>query len=181
MAVTHGNDQDLFAWDIWTARTDVHRVRRLTTDGDSLDPSFNPAGTKIAFVKKHGSAPCSGSIWVMGSDGSHARRVAPATCARVLLRPVWLDPKTLVAWSWGPHGIKGLVRIDVATGAVTPLVDGKVMDYSVSRALGTMAVRFRGGSISLVDLGPGPVITPLPGTEPKGFRVFLSGALELAY
>jgi hypothetical protein len=182
VAVTHGNDLDLFAWDIWTARTDVHRVRRLTTDGNSLYPSFNPAGTKIAFTKKDGQKACTGSIWVMASDGKHPRKVAPASCARALLRPVWLDPKTLVAWSWGLHSIKGLVRIDVGTGAVTPLINGKVLDYSVSRALGTMAVRFRGGSVSLVDLGSGPAnITPLPGTQPKGYRVFLSGALELAY
>jgi len=182
VAVTHGNDQDLFAWDIWTARTDRHRVRRLTTDGNSSYPSFNPAGTRIAFTKKDGQRSCTGSIWVMGVDGSHPRRVAPATCTRALLRPVWLDPKTLVAWSWRPHSVRGLVKIDLASGTTSPLIVGKVVDYSVSRALGQMAVRFRDGSISLVDLGSDPaVVTPLPGTQPKGFRVFLSGALELAY
>jgi hypothetical protein len=182
VAVTQGNDQDLFAWDIWTARTNLHRVRRLTTDGNSLYPSFNPSGTKIAFTKKDGQKPCTGSIWVMATDGTHQRKVAPASCARTLLRPGWLDAKTLVAWSWAPHSIKGLVTVDVGTGTVAPLINGKILDYSVSRALGQMAARFRGGAISLVDLGSEPfTVTPLPGTEPKGYRVFLSGALELAY
>ena len=157
-------------------------MRRLTTDGNSLYPSFNPAGTKIAFTKKDGQQACTGSVWVMSADGTHPRKVARASCARVLLRPVWLDAKTLVAWSWGPHSVKGLVTIDVATGTVTPLINGKVFDYSVSRALGQMAVRFRGGSISLVDLGTDPyAVTPLPGPQPKGYRLSLSGALELAY
>lgn len=179
-AVTQGNDQDLFQWDIWTARTDVHRVRRLTTDGMSIYPSFSPAGTKIAFTKKDGMKACSGSIWIMDTDGTHVHRVVAARCARVLLRPVWLDAHTLVAWSWGTHGVKGLVKIALPSGAVTPLVPGKVFDYSVSRALGTMAVRFLDGSISLYDISSG-TLTAMPGAEPKGARVFLSGALELAY
>ncbi len=182
VAITHGNDQDLFAWDIWTARTDRHRVRRLTHDGNSLYPSFAPSGSRIAFTRKDGQKACSGSVWVMASDGSRARRIVPATCTRTLLRPVWLDPKTLVAWSWGRRGVKGLVTVDVPTGAVAPLVKGRVMDYSVSRTLGQMAIRFRGGAVSLVDLRSHPyAITPLPGSEPNGFRVFVSGALELAY
>ncbi len=182
VAITHGNDQDLFSWDIWTARTDRHRVRRLTHDGNSLYPSFAPSGTKIAFTRKDGQKPCSGSVWVMASDGGHARRIVPGTCTRTLLRPVWLDPKTLVAWSWGRRGVKGLVTVDVPSGAVAPLVKGKVMDYSVSRALGKVAIRLRGGAVSLVNLRSHPyAVTPLPGSEPHGFRVFAAGALELAY
>ena len=72
------------------------------------------------------------------------------------------------------------MKIALPSGAVTPLVAGKVFDYSVSRALGTMAVRFRDGSISLYDISSG-TLTAMPGAEPKGARVFLSGALELAY
>src|SRR4029077_326741 len=90
VAVTQGNDQDIFQWDIWTARTGVHRVRRLTNDGMSIYPSFSPAGTKIAFTKKAGTQACSGSIWIMDADGTHVHRVVAARCARVLLRPVWL-------------------------------------------------------------------------------------------
>jgi WD40 repeat protein len=182
VAITHGNDADLFRWDIWTARTSgPDHVRRLTTDGRSLYPSFSPSGRKIAFTKKIGRKACSGSIWVMNADGTGKRRVVAGTCARTLLRPVWLDGHTLAAWWWNRTGVVGLVKIDVPTGAVSGLARAAVIDYSVSRPLGTLAYRTDDGTIRLYDIAAGTKTTMPGGTSPSGPRVFLDGALELAY
>ena len=179
VAITHGNDADLFQWDIWTARTDRHKVRRLTRDGISIYPSFSPSGLQIAFVKMDHADPCGGDVWIMAADGSSPHLVAAGSCARHFLRPVWVDTHTLIAWAWGPHGVLGLVKIAVASGAVTPIVNGPILDFSVSRAMGKVAVRYRSGRVGLWDADDGS-LTLLP-VSPSGPRVFLSGALELAY
>jgi dipeptidyl aminopeptidase/acylaminoacyl peptidase len=182
VAVTHGNDADLFRWDIWTAR--VHGTphpRRLTTDGRSLYPSFSPSGRKIAFTKKIGKKRCSGSIWVMNADGTGKRRVAAGTCARTLLRPVWLNGHTLAAWWWNRTGVVGLVKVDVASGAVSGLAHAPVIDYSVSRSVGDLAYRTDDGTIRLYDISSGTKTVVPGGTSPSGPRVFLDGALELGY
>jgi Tol biopolymer transport system component len=178
VAITHGNDADLFQWDIWTATTGHHLVRRLTTDGISTYPSFSPSGLRIAFTKVDHADLCSGSVWIMNGDGRNAHRLVAGTCARHFLRPVWLDTSTLIAWAWGPHGVIGLVKIDVPSGAVTRFVDAKIVDYSVSRAMGKVAMRTRGGEILVWDKD-GSVMSLA--STPPGSRVFLSGALELAY
>jgi hypothetical protein len=179
VAITQGNDADLFQWDIWTATTQHHLVRRLSSDGISTYPSFSPSGLRIAFAKVDHADPCSGSIWIMNGDGRNAHRLAAGTCARHFLRPVWLDTETLIAWAWGPHGVLGLVKIDVASGSVAWLVHAKVVDFSVSRAMGKVAMRVGAGEILVWDVGDDSGMT-LPFT-PSGSRVFLSGALELAY
>ena len=179
VAITEGNDADLFQWDIWTAATGVHRVRRLTTDGVSNYPSFSPSGMRIAFTKVSHTHPCSGSVWIMAADGRNPQRLVAGSCARHFLRPVWLNTQTLIAWAWGPHGVLGLVKIDARSGAVTPLVNGRVFDFSVSRAMGKVAIRYRSGRVGLWDAGD-DALTLLPVTPP-GSRVFLSGGLELAY
>jgi hypothetical protein len=179
VAITEGNDADLFQWDIWTAATGTHHVRRLTTDGISTYPSFSPSGMRIAFTKVDHTDPCSGSVWIMAADGRNAQRLVAGSCARHLLRPVWLNTQTLIAWAWGPHGVLGLVRIDAVSGAVTPLVNGQVFDFSVSRAMGKVAIRYRSGRVGLWDASD-DALTLLPVTPP-GSRVFLTGGLELAY
>jgi Tol biopolymer transport system component len=179
VAITHGNDADLFQWDIWTARTDTHLVRRLTTDGISTYPSFSPSGLQIAFTKVDHTKACSGSVWIMAADGRNSHQVAAGTCARHFLRPVWLDAHTLIAWTWGPHGVLGLDKITLPSGTVSTIATGKVFDFSVSRAMGKVAIRYRSSRVGLWDAGDN-AITLLPVTPP-GSRVFLSGALELAY
>jgi Tol biopolymer transport system component len=185
VAITHGNDADLFQWDIWTARIDEHRTRRLTHDGDSLYPAFSPGGKKIAFTKKDGTKACRGAIWIMNIDGSGAHRVVAGTCARSLMRPVWLNATTLAAWWWVTEGgittINGLVTIDLPSGNVHGLAKGDILDYSVSRSLGILAYRESDGSITIYDIGSGTKTPGPDATLPKGPRVFLSGALELAY
>jgi hypothetical protein len=182
VAITHGNDADLFRWDIWTARVKgTPNPHRLTTDGRSLYPSFSPSGRKIAFTKKTGSKACSGSIWLMNPDGTGKRRVAAGACWRTLLRPVWLNGRTLVAWWWNQNGVVGLVKVNVATGAVSGLARGDVVDYSVSRSLGKLAYRMADGTIRLYDIASGTKTVVPGGDSPTGPRVFVDGALELAY
>lgn len=179
VAITEGNDADLFQWDIWTASTQTHLVRRLTTNGMSIYPSFSPSGLQIAFAKVNHANACGGSVWIMNADGRDPHRVAGATCARHFLRPVWLDDHTLIAWAWGPHGVLGLDKIALPSGTVTSIVTGRVTDFSASRTMGEVAIRYQSGRVGLWDAGDGS-ITLLPVTPPGG-RVFLSGGLELAY
>ena len=179
VAITQGNDADLFQWDIWTASTQTHLVRRLTTDGISTYPSFSPSGMQIAFAKLDHQHACSGSVWIMAADGRSPHQVAAASCARHFLRPVWLNTHTLVAWAWGPHGVLGLDKIALPSGTVTSIATGRITDFSVSRAMGKVAIRYQSGRVGLWDAGDN-AITLLP-VSPAGSRVFLSGALELAY
>jgi hypothetical protein len=182
VAAAEGNDVDLFVSDIWVMRTDVHKVTRLTRNGRSWYPSFSPGGTKIAFMSKNGVHGCSASIRVMDSDGTHNHLVRGGSCHNELLRPVWLDAGTLVAWRWTQAGgPRGLVTIDVATGDQAPLVTGSVVDFSVSRTLGAIVYRLADDSVAIYDVG-GATTTPVPGgIDLPGGKVFMEGALELAY
>jgi hypothetical protein len=182
VAVAEGNDVDLFQSDIWVARTDIHKVTRLTRNGRSWYPSFSPDGTQIAFMSKQGTDGCTSSIRVMDAGGSNNHLVRAGTCHDELLRPSWLDADTLVAWRWTKSGgPRGLVTIDAATGAEATIVAGAVFDFSVSRPLGAIAYRLADDSVAIYDVGSAGT-TPVPGgTELPGGKVFLDGALELAY
>ena len=73
----------------------------------------------------------------------------------------------------------GLDKIALPSGTVTSIATGRVTDFSVSRTMGEVAIRYQSGRVGLWDAGDGS-ITLLPVT-PVGGRVFLSGGLELAY
>lgn len=186
VAVDHGNDVDVFRSDIYVARTGVHEVRRLTHDGDSWYPSFSPDSTTIAYTHRAGTDGCSGGVRLIGVDGSNPRTLTTGTCARSLLRPVWLDADTIVAWWWKrlpdlSFAPQGLVEVAVADGTVTTLVQAPVADFSVSRPLHRIAFRLESGRIRLLDLNT-DTVAPVPGgTRPRGIHLFLDGALELAY
>jgi len=185
VAVDHGNDVDLFESDIYVMRTGLHEVRRLTTDGDSWYPSFSPNSKTIAYTHRVGTNGCGGGVRLIGVDGTNPRTLTTGTCARSLLRPVWLDADTLVAWWWKrlpdmSFAPQGLVEVAVADGTVTTLVHGAVADFSVSRPLHRIAFRLENGRIRLLDPNTDTVTAVPGGTKPRGFHVFLDGALELA-
>jgi Tol biopolymer transport system component len=102
----------------------------------SLYPSWSPDGQTIAFTHSDPSDPCDGSIWLMGADGSNARSLTAGACDAVLMRPVWLDAQTIVAWRWAqqPDGWNDpveLVLIDVQTGEVIEqIATGLVVDFT---------------------------------------------------
>jgi dipeptidyl aminopeptidase/acylaminoacyl peptidase len=161
VAVTEGNDADLFVFDLFVARTDVHRVRRLTTDGGSRYPSFSPDGRTIAYVWRTADA-CRSQVRLIDADGSGRRILARGTCRMSLLKPVWVNERTIVAWWWNRSGPRGLVRIDARTGRVRPLFRGPVWSFAVSRTLHRVVVRLEDFTMRIVDPATGDV-TPLSG------------------
>jgi len=60
-------------------------------------------------------------------------------------------------------------------------VTGAVVDFSVSRTLDAIAYRLADDTVAIYDVG-GASTTPVPnGTDLPGGKVFIEGALELAY
>ena len=187
VAFTEGDDTFLFTWDIWLAATDGSSLTALTTDGQSLYPSFSPDGGTVAFAHTEGSDGGTTGIRVIDVDGTNGRTLTTGTCHRSLTRPVWLDADTLVAWWWAQAGNgsafrpKGLVEIDVATGAVTrTLVRGFVVDFGVSRGLDAIVMRLRDGSLARCDLACASTVPIRGGTRLPGFHVHVAGSFEQA-
>lgn len=181
VAVGHGNDVDLFRSDVYIARTDVRRTGRLTTSGKAWYPSFGPDGTQLAYTFRNPKDPCSGGIHLIRVDGTHDSTLVKGKCARVLLRPVWLDTNTIVAWWWDQTGPQGLVSVDATTGDVTTIVSGPVVDFSLSRPLGKIAYRLTDDSLHVYDVATATVSDLLGGSDLPGGKVWLDGSLELAY
>jgi Tol biopolymer transport system component len=185
VAVAEGNDVDLFESDLFVARTDVHEVKRLTNDGASWYPSFSPNGSTLAFTHEVGSDLCTAGIDTIGADGTGQTTVAAGSCSQALLRPLWLDADTLVAWWWAQAGTgfepEGLVTVEVGTGTVSPLIAGPIVDYSLSRPLHRIAYRLDSGSVRIYDLDTSTTTPVAGGRFMLGSRVWLDGSLELAY
>ncbi len=59
-------------FDIFSVSPDGRGIRRLTRDGNSVDTSWSPHGSKIAYTR-YGKR---GGIWVMNTDGSGKHRIA---------------------------------------------------------------------------------------------------------
>lgn len=72
------------SFDILSIRPDGRGIRRLTRDGNSLDPSWSPHGTKIAYTR-YGKRD---GIWTMNADGSGKRQIVPRRRGSPAF-PVW--------------------------------------------------------------------------------------------
>jgi Tol biopolymer transport system component len=60
--------------DIYTANPDGSAIRRVTHDGNAFSGDWSPDGRHIAYV---GAASGDFAIWIVRSDGSHARQLTP--------------------------------------------------------------------------------------------------------
>jgi dipeptidyl aminopeptidase/acylaminoacyl peptidase len=186
IAFSEGNDSFLFVWNIWVASVDGSSLEQITTDDRSLYPSFSPDGQEIAFMHHRTSAPCSGSVHLMGVDGSNARRLTRGSCEAILLRPVWLDDTTIVAWRWertdrGFNRPAGLLLISVETGEVLgDIVTGRVSDFAVAREAGQVVYRLRNGRIVVYDAATETSTTVPGGRDAQFGHVHVEGSLELA-
>jgi WD40-like Beta Propeller Repeat len=105
VAIGHGNDGEVYAFDVWVARTHGSgTLHRLTFGGRSRWPSFSPDGSWIAYTYQVPGEGCSSEIRLIRPDGTGMHTVATGTCGQVLLRPVWISSHAVAAWWWDQHG-----------------------------------------------------------------------------
>ena len=82
-------------WEIFLANTDDAITKRLTFNDTrlSIDPSWSPDGTKIAFVSvEKGNDP----IYLINSDGT--KQTLLSTPSDILLKPEWSPDGTKIAF-----------------------------------------------------------------------------------
>jgi TolB protein len=107
--------------------------RRVVFDdpaANALAPVWSPGGDRIAFALGSffaaGRAGAAAHLAVVGADGTGLRMLTSGDGNYAF--PSWSpDAKRLVARAGAP-GSKGLVLVDVATGALTPLTSGPQND-----------------------------------------------------
>ena len=87
------------SWYLWTVDTDGTNKKNITEDmdGDVLNFSLSPDGSKIAFVVL--SPPYKHSLWIMNADGTDRKKLTEET------REIWLPAST-----FSPTGNKILLR-----------------------------------------------------------------------
>jgi len=103
--------------------TEDHEIL-LDVSGRRLHPDFSPDGTKLAFDQSDGGVD---QVYVAAADGTDPRLVAecdPSSCLQ-MWEPSWSPAGTRLAISITEQGDPwkmGIAIVDVATGAVTPVV-----------------------------------------------------------
>lgn len=123
---------------------------RPTVLGPGANPAWSPDGQQIAMTVTDGD---SSYAWVQAPDGSERRRVSDA-------------PLTPAPPSWSPDGLKlvvsyagislapaGLSEIDVASGAVTRLIDDPTSSptWSIAGRIAFSATRTGAPGLFVVD------------------------------
>ena len=141
--------------DIWTIAVDVEsspaEPRRVTrTTGPCAGPVFSPDGATIAYTG-HDNAPDSGpstitGLWLVSTDGSAVPRNLTAALDRPVGagigtdarygtpadRPLWTPDGGAILCLISDRGDGLLLRVDVATGAATRVLDGPRQITNVS-------------------------------------------------
>jgi eukaryotic-like serine/threonine-protein kinase len=131
------------------ARSDGTGVRPIATlpNGVYL-PRWSPDGATVRFTLSGGAAP--DSIWEIGADGSHLRRLFPAI----------RDPNCCGAWT--PDGKYFVFTV---TGGVTATV------WALREKTGFL----RRASQEPVQLTTGPINLVYPAASPDGKRLYVTG------
>jgi len=127
------NNGDLFVVD---ATPGASPVKLTTWTGPDAGPAWSPDGSKIAYLQ--GSEPqlsayTQNTIAIVPSTGGPARLVATAL-DRDVNQLVWSTDGTSLRFLLGDDRAQHLAQVDVATGAVTRVVDGRrvVTSFDVS-------------------------------------------------
>jgi hypothetical protein len=82
--------------DIYTVKLDGTNLHRLTSDSRNAFPIWSPNGQTIAFSKlsisRNGEE--SANLWIISSDGRHARRITPDKRLNAVYPVAWLPDMT---------------------------------------------------------------------------------------
>lgn len=81
---------------LYVVRSDGRRLRRLTHNSLSFDPSWSPDGRRIAFVKETPRDTYALGIYTMRANGTRLRRIARGAGS-----PVWSPNGKRIAYSRG--------------------------------------------------------------------------------
>ena len=187
LAVTYGNDADLFIYDVWVVDTKTREARRITRGQESRFPSLSPSGDRLAYVHEiefcGGPAPGyrPGDLVTVDGDGTDRAVLLSGSCDGWYTDPRWLSEDELAAARLtrvGPDDYDvDIVRIDAATGTVTEVTTvGDAFFFSVSAELGLLA--YQRGTVAdgfeMIDLADGTTTSFANGVIPH-----LSGAHRL--
>jgi hypothetical protein len=154
LAVTYGNDVDLFIYDVWVVDVQTREATRVSTGKVSRFPTLSPSGERLALVREvdwcGGPEPGyrAGQIRTMTPTGADDEVLLDGTCALFYTDPRWISEDELVAArltrvSPGVYD-SDLVRVDAATAVVTEITtDGDAGFYTVSSALQMVAYERR--------------------------------------
>ena len=134
LAVTFGNDVDLFIYDIWVIDTRTRTPTRITKGHVSRFPSLSPSGDHLAFLRETencgGPDPGyrTGDLRVVDLTSGARSTIATGDCDTWLTDPQWISEDELLATRLtrtapGTYDLD-LVRVDATTGATTLLVSG---------------------------------------------------------
>jgi Tol biopolymer transport system component len=187
LAVTYGNDVDLFIYDVWVVDVQTREATRVSTGKVSRFPTLSPSGDRLALVREvdrcAGPAPGyrAGQLRTMTASGADDEVLLDGTCARFYTDPRWVSEDELVAVrltrvSPGVYETD-LVRIDASTAAVTEITtDGDAGFFTVSASLQMVAYERR-------SVFPGFVVydlaTDASTTFTEGFLPQLAGGHRL--
>jgi hypothetical protein len=187
LAVTYGNDVDLFIYDVWVVDVQTREATRVSTGKVSRFPALSPSGERLALVREvdrcGGPDPGyrAGQIRTMTATGADEEVLLAGTCALFYTDPRWVSEDELVAArltriSPGVYDTD-LVRVDAATAAVTEITtDGDAGFFTVSASLRMVAYERR-------SVFPGFVVHDLATDTstpfPDGFLPQLAGGHRL--
>ncbi|MDZ7337311.1 MAG: BamA/TamA family outer membrane protein [candidate division KSB1 bacterium] len=107
-------------WDLHVYDLTRKRETRLTTGLRARDPDWSPDGTTIAFVVGRDGTD---NLYTMRADGSSLTPLTSNHGGETIFGPRWApDGKHIVFAAGKPHG-RGIVIMDVATGATRVLLN----------------------------------------------------------
>jgi hypothetical protein len=161
LAVTFGNDVDLFIYDVWVVDARTRTATRVTKGHVSRFPSLSPSGERLAFLRE--TENCGGPdpgyrtgdlrIVELGSDARST--LSAGDCDSWLTDPQWISEDELLAARLtrsapGAYDVD-LVRVDATTGVATLLVsdissftasaDEQLVAYTTASSVGGFVVR----------------------------------------
>ena len=179
LAVTFGNDVDLFIYDVWVVDTRTRTPTRITKGHVSRFPALSPSGDRLAFLREteHCGGPDpgyrTGDVRIVDLTTGDRSTLFEGDCDIWLTDPQWISEDELLAsrltrTAPGEYDVD-LVRVDAATGGVTLLVsdvgswtasaDEQLVAYSLAASTGGFEVRPLGSATTTSFGGYLPVLS----------------------